>query len=60
MDSTGLQVRAWAAFAKGVSLTLMGLGVFGWTAYHVLILGVPRAELMGGIGFLALIALRLT
>jgi Co/Zn/Cd efflux system component len=47
-------VRAWAAFAKGVSLTLMGVGVFGWTAYHVLILGVPRAELMGGIGLMAL------
>ena len=49
-------IRAWAAFAKGVSLTLMGLGVFGWTAYHVLVLGVPRAEVMGAIGFLALAA----
>jgi Co/Zn/Cd efflux system component len=49
-------VRAWAAFAKGVSLTLMGVGVFAWTAYHVLVLGVPRAELMGGIGALALAA----
>jgi Co/Zn/Cd efflux system component len=47
-------VRAWAAFAKGVSLTVMAVGVFGWTAYHVLILGVPRAELMGGIGLMAL------
>src|SRR5687768_13168517 len=45
-------VRAWTAVAKGVSLTLMGLGVFGWTAYHVLVLGVPSAEVMGGIGFL--------
>jgi len=49
-------VRAWAAFAKGVSLTLMGLGVLGWTAYHVLVLGVPRAEVMGVVGFLALAA----
>ncbi|MBI4274520.1 MAG: cation transporter [Rhizobiales bacterium] len=47
-------VRAWAAFAKGVSLTLMGLGVLGWTAYHALVLGVPRAEVMGLVGFLAL------
>jgi Co/Zn/Cd efflux system component len=47
-------VRAWAALAKGVSLTVMAVGVFAWTAYHVLILGVPQAELMGGIGFLAL------
>lgn len=51
-----VHVRAWAAFAKGVSLTLMGLWVFGATAYHVLILGVPRAEIMGLIGFLALAA----
>jgi Co/Zn/Cd efflux system component len=51
-----IQVRAWAALAKGISLTLMGLGVFAWTAWHVLVLGVPRAELMGGIGFLALAA----
>lgn len=49
-------VRAWAAFAKGVSLTLMGLGVLGWTVYHVLVLGVPRAEVMGVVGFLALAA----
>jgi Co/Zn/Cd efflux system component len=51
-----LRVRAWAAFAKGVSLTLMGLWVFGATAWHVLVLGVPRAEVMGVIGFLALAA----
>jgi cation diffusion facilitator family transporter len=51
-----LRVRAWAAFAKGVSLTLMGLWVFGATAYHVLILGVPRAEVMGVVGFMALAA----
>jgi cation diffusion facilitator family transporter len=51
-----LRVRAWAAFAKGVSLTLMGLWVFGSTAYHVLILGIPRAEVMGLVGFLALAA----
>jgi Co/Zn/Cd efflux system component len=49
-------VRAWAAFAKGISLTLMGLWVFGSTAYHVLILGLPRAEIMGVVGFLALAA----
>ena len=51
-----VRVRAWAAFAKGVSLTLMGLWVFGATAYHVLVLGVPRAEIMGVVGFLALAA----
>lgn len=53
---SALRVRAWAALAKGASLTLMGLWVFGSTAYHVLVLGVPRAEVMGVVGFLALAA----
>jgi Co/Zn/Cd efflux system component len=48
--------RAWAAFGKGVSLTAMGLWIFGATAYQVLVLGLPRAEVMGAIGFLALAA----
>jgi cation diffusion facilitator family transporter len=51
-----VRVRAWTAFAKGVSLTLMGLWVFGSTAYHVLVLGVPKAEIMGIVGFMALTA----
>jgi ABC-type branched-subunit amino acid transport system permease subunit/Co/Zn/Cd efflux system component len=52
----GLRVRATAALFKGASLSLMGLWVFGSTAYHVFVLGVPRAEVMGAIGFLALAA----
>jgi Co/Zn/Cd efflux system component len=51
-----LKVRARAALVKGISLTLMGLWVLGSTAYHVLVLGVPRAEIMGVVGFLALAA----
>jgi Co/Zn/Cd efflux system component len=51
-----ISVRAWTAFAKGVSLSLMGLWVFGSTAYHVLVLGVPHAEIMGVVGFMALAA----
>ncbi|MEX0841496.1 MAG: cation transporter [Xanthobacteraceae bacterium] len=51
-----LRVRAWAAFAKGMSLTLMSFWVFSATAYHVLILGIPRAEVMGLVGFMALAA----
>jgi Co/Zn/Cd efflux system component len=51
-----LKVRATAALAKGLSLGAMGLWVFGSTAYQVLVLGVPSAEIMGGIGLLALIA----
>lgn len=53
---SAVRVRSWAAFAKAISLTLMGLWVLGATAYHVLILGVPRAEVMGVVGFLALAA----
>jgi cation diffusion facilitator family transporter len=49
-------VRARAALFKGATLSLMGLWVFGATAYHVLVLGVPKAELMGAVGFLALAA----
>ena len=51
-----LRVRAYAALAKGLSLTAMGLWVLGSTAYHVLILGVPRAEIMGVVGVMALAA----
>ena len=51
-----IEVRSRAALLKGLSLMLMGLWVFGSTTYHVLILGVPQAEIMGGIGFLALAA----
>ena len=51
-----IQVRSRAALLKGASLTVMGLWVLGATAYHVLVLGVPRAEVMGVIGFLALAA----
>ena len=51
-----IETRARAAVLKGVSLTLMGLWVFGSTLYHVLVLGVPRAEIMGVVGFLALAA----
>ncbi|GBQ14616.1 cation transporter [Swaminathania salitolerans] len=51
-----LRTRATAALAKGVSLSLMALWVFGSTVYHTLILGVPQAEIMGAIAVLALTA----
>jgi Co/Zn/Cd efflux system component len=51
-----LHIRAWAAFAKGVSLFMMGLWVFGSTAYFVLVAGLPSAEVMGIVGFLAMAA----
>ncbi len=48
--------RANVALIKGVSLLLMGLWVFGTTLWQVTVLGVPRAEVMGLIGLLALAA----
>ncbi len=53
---TSLKTRALAALAKGTSLLLMGTWVFGSTIYRVFVLGVPHAEIMGAIGFLALAA----
>lgn len=51
-----LRLRARAAILKGLSLSLMGLWVLGSTAYHVLVLNAPRAEIMGGVAILALAA----
>jgi Co/Zn/Cd efflux system component len=51
-----LRTRATAALFKGLSLSLVALWVLGSTVYHTLILGLPSAELMGGIGLLALAA----
>lgn len=51
-----LRTRATAALLKGLSLSLMALWVSGSTVYQTLILGVPSAEVMGIIGFLALAA----
>ena len=48
--------RARAALFKGLTLGAMGLWVLASTAYHVLVLGVPRAEVMGAVGLLALVA----
>ena len=51
-----LQTRSYAAILKGASLTLMAVWVLGSTAYNVLVLGTPRAEIMGIIAVLALAA----
>lgn len=53
---SSLRVRASAALVKGVSLFLMGLWVLGSTIYTVFVLGVPQAQIMGAVGFLALAA----
>ncbi len=51
-----LAIRAKAALFKGVSLAVMGLWVFGSTLYHVISTTTPQAEVMGIVGFLALLA----
>jgi Co/Zn/Cd efflux system component len=51
-----LRTRATAALAKGVSLSLMALWVFGSTVYQTFVLGLPKAEIMGIVGVLALAA----
>lgn len=51
-----VRVRSTAAIAKAASLTLMALWVLGSTAYQVLVVSVPRAEVMGIVGIMALAA----
>jgi len=51
-----VSIRTNAAIAKAISLLLMGAWVFGSTVYRVFVQGVPTAEIMGVIGFLALLA----
>jgi len=51
-----LRIRASAALFKGLSLSLMALWVFGSTIYRAFVLGLPSAEVMGLVGFLALAA----
>ena len=51
-----LRTRSLVALAKGASLFLMALWVLGSTVYRVFVLGVPSAEVMGVVAFLALAA----
>jgi Co/Zn/Cd efflux system component len=51
-----IKVRSSIALLKGFSLAGMGLWVLGSTVYHLFIPNVPQAEVMGLIGFLALLA----
>lgn len=54
--AAGLRVRAGAALFKGGTMALFGLWVMGSTAWHAWSGTLPRAEIMGGIGLLALAA----
>lgn len=48
--------RARAALLKGLSLGLLGAAVLVSTAWHAYAGSLPRAEAMGGVGILALLA----
>jgi len=50
-----IQVKTNAALVKVISLLLMAIWVSGSTIYRVFYQGVPTAEIMGVIGFLALL-----
>lgn len=51
-----LRVRSLAAMGKGISLLLMGFWVMGSTVYSVFFIETPKAEIMGLIGLMALLA----
>ncbi|MCS3503401.1 Co/Zn/Cd efflux system component [Bradyrhizobium japonicum] len=51
-----IKTRATAALFKGLSLSAMAAWVFGSTLYQTLVLGLPRAELMGAMSLAALAA----
>jgi Co/Zn/Cd efflux system component len=51
-----LRTRSLVALGKGASLLLVGLWVLGTTVYRIFVMGVPEAEVMGVVGFLALAA----
>lgn len=53
---SSIAVRTNAALFKGVSLLALGTWVFGSTVYRVFVGGIPAAEIMGWVGFLALLA----
>lgn len=53
---SSIAVRTNAALFKGISLLAVGAWVFGSTVYRVFYGGVPAAEIMGWVGFLALAA----
>ncbi|MEO7223646.1 MAG: cation transporter, partial [Devosia sp.] len=50
------RVRTGAALVKGVSLLAMGIWIAATTLYQFFVNGVPEAQVMGLIGFLALAA----
>lgn len=51
-----MRVRAAAACLKAVLLCLTSLWVLSSSIYHLFVFGLPRAEIMGAVGLLAVLA----
>lgn len=51
-----ITTRARASLIKGYTLGVFGIWIVGSITYKALVTGVPQAEVMGVVGFLALIA----
>ena len=49
------KLRARAALLQGIFLGAMGIGVLAYTVYRTLVIQIPEAELMGVLGFGALL-----
>ena len=50
-----LRLRARSALLQGIFLGVMGIGVLAYTVYRTQVLQIPEAELMGFLGFGALL-----
>ncbi len=52
--NSALSVRAKASLFKGVTMGVLGIWIIASTTYKVFVTGLPQAEIMGLIGFLAM------
>lgn len=51
-----ITMRAKASLIKGCTMGAFGLWIVGSTLYKAFVIGLPQAEVMGAVGFMALIA----
>ena len=51
-----LRWRATAALVKGATMAVFGIWILGVAVYRAVVLGVPSAMVMGGVGVIALVA----
>lgn len=51
-----LRWRATAALVKGATMAVFGVWILGVAVYRTVVLGVPSALVMGGVGVIAMVA----